>query len=301
MAAPPDELFDGLIASFKRSLVARNLAPGTITSYVEAAARFASFCADRGHPTEIGAIERRHVEDFIAHQIETLTASTAASRYRRLQQFFRFVTEEGEIDASPMLHMSAPAVEETLVPIVSDEDIKALLAACEGRGFDDRRDMAILRLFLDSGVRIAEMAGITVDGLDLDQRVVTVVGKGKRSRLVPFGNKTSLALDRYLRQRRHHRHADSEKLWVGLRGPLSTSGIDQMLERRATLAGLSDIHAHRFRHTFAHAYLVNDGNEGDLKAIAGWNSSQMLARYGASARSARAIANSRKIGIGDRY
>jgi site-specific recombinase XerD len=268
---------------------------------VDAAALFASFGADRGHPAEIGAIERRHVEEFIVHQIETLTASTAASRYRRLQQFFRFVDEEGEIDASPMQHMSPPAVGETTVPILSDSEIKALLAACEGQTFDDRRDTAIIRLFLDSGIRIAEMAGVLLGDLDLDERVVAVTGKGDRGRFVPFGNKTGLALDRFLRERRRHRHRDSERLWVGLRGPLSTSGIDQLLERRANQAGLKDINAHRFRHTFAHSYLAHGGNEGDLQAIAGWRSPQMLARYGASARSERAIANSRKIGIGDRY
>lgn len=301
MTALPDEPFDGLIASFKRSLVARNRSPKTISAYCAATELFAAFCAERGMPTEVGAIERRHVEEFIVDQLDTLSASTAATRFRCLQQFFRYVVEEGEIDTSPMALMSPPTIGEKPVPILTDDEIKALLAACDGRGFDNRRDTAVIRLFVDSGIRIAEMVGICTDDLDLDQGVVAVTGKGDRGRYVPFGNRTGVALDRYLRERRRHRRADDPHLWLGLRGPLSTSGVDQMLERRARDAGLTGVNAHRFRHTFAHTYLAGGGNEGDLQAIAGWRSPQMLARYGASARTERALANHRKLGLGDRF
>ncbi|MFN8052878.1 MAG: tyrosine-type recombinase/integrase, partial [Acidimicrobiales bacterium] len=204
-------------------------------------------------------------------------------------------------DGSPMALMSPPRIGEKPVPVLTDADVKALLAACDGRGFDNRRDAAIIRLFADSGIRIAEMTGIRVDDLDLGEGVVAVTGKGDRGRYAPFGSKTSVALDRYLRERRRHRRAADPMLWLGLRGPLSTSGIDQMLERRATQAGLTGVNAHRFRHTFAHAYLAGGGKEGDLLAIAGWRSPQMLARYGASARTERALAAHRKLALGDRY
>jgi site-specific recombinase XerD len=78
-----------------------------------------------------------------------------------------------------------------------------------------------------------------------------VVGNGRRERALPFGRKTALALDRYLRTRARHRFADLEALWLGLRGPLTISGLRDLLDRRARQAGIPDLHPHMFRHTFA--------------------------------------------------
>jgi integrase len=154
-----------------------------------------------------------------------------------------------------------------------------------------------VRLFLASGVRLGEMAGIRVDDLSLDEGAVLVYGKGDRARWVSFGDRTTVALDRYLRERMRHRGAERPELWLGPRGPLTDSGISQVLRRRAKLAGVDDLHPHRFRHTFAHRWLAAGGTEGDLQELAGWRSPQMLARYGASARSERARAAYRRIDV----
>jgi len=102
------------------------------------------------------------------------------------------------------------------------------MKSCEGRDFIDRRDAAILRLFLDTGVRVSEAAGIMLPGdLDLDDQVVIVLGKGRRPRAVPFGRKTALALDRYLRMRASHSFAHLPNLWLGLAGAMTPSGCSR--------------------------------------------------------------------------
>jgi integrase len=101
---------------------------------------------------------------------------------------------------------------------------------------------------------------------------------------VPFGRRTALALDRYLRTRASHAHADGVWPWLGTKGRMTNSGISQMLRRRATQAGIGHVHPHQFRHTFAHCWLAEGGTEGDLMRIAGWSSPEMLSRYGASCR-----------------
>ena len=174
------------------------------------------------------------------------------------------------------------------VPVLSDEDLAALIKACDGKRFVDRRDEAIVRLFIDSGMRLGEFSRLTTDDIDLDLEVAVVLGKGRRLRSVPFGKSTTRALDRYLRVRRSHEQADQSWLWLGLKGRLSDSGIEQMIARRAEAAGLGRVNPHRFRHTFAHRWLAAGGTEGDLQRIAGWQSPQMLARYGASAADQRA-------------
>jgi site-specific recombinase XerD len=113
--------------------------------------------------------------------------------------------------------------------------------------------------------------------------------QGRQARIVKIGHQATLSLDRYLRARARHAQAWRPQLWLGAgtREPLTAAGIYQMTARRGRQAGV-DAYPHRFRHHFSHIWLDRGGPEGDLMELAGWASPQMLRRYGASARSARA-------------
>ncbi|MGK8559571.1 tyrosine-type recombinase/integrase [Nocardia gipuzkoensis] len=138
-----------------------------------------------------------------------------------------------------------------------------------------------LRLFADTGCRCGEVANLGLDDLDFEENSALVVGKGGRPRSSPFGDKTRIALRRYLRARNQHPFAKkSDRLWLGRQGPMTDHGIRQMLERRAQAAGIDHIHPHMLRHWFAHNWLANGGQEQDLMMLAGWRSRQMLDRYG---------------------
>lgn len=118
-----------------------------------------------------------------------------------------------------MTRMKPPSV-----PVVPEDGLHRLLAVCAGKGFEARRDTAIVTLLLDTGARSGEFAGLRVAGVDFDLDMLLVLEKGRRERVLPFGRTAALALDRYLRARLRHPQAHLAWLWLGKKGGLTASG-----------------------------------------------------------------------------
>lgn len=292
---------DVAVSSFERSLRARNLSPRTVNTYLEAADGFRAWLAENDGTDDLEQISRAHVQGYLVSlQDAGRKPTTVSVRYRSLQQFFKWAVDEEELFVDVMAKMRPPTVPEILVPLLSIEDITKLLKVCEGKGFVERRDTAMIRLFLDSGLRLAEMAGVDVDDVDFNTNVVSVMGKGRKARDCPFGHRTAVHLDRYVRIRSRSPQAQRSELWLGEKGkgPMTPNGIGQLVRRRAAQAGLKGLHPHMFRHTWVDAWLDSDGTEGDLQRLAGWESSQMIERYARinAGRRARNAARSRSFG-----
>lgn len=314
-----------LVQDWQRSLRSANKSPGTIDLYLRHVRYLTEWLLENNRPTLPSEITRAHLETYFADLGDrdtrrngqpgrTVSAGYVASQYRSIQQLWNWLDREPDVElpTNPFDRMQPPAVPEQPVPVIPDDAVRALLATCAGASFEDRRDTAIIRLFVDTGTRAAELCGLNLrgphsvqpdqDDVDLDLDSIHVMGKGRRGRAVPFGARTSEALRRYRRVRARHEWADrSTAFWLGAKGPLSASGVRQMLERRAATAGLDKTHPHLFRHLFAHEWLASGGQENDLMRLAGWRSRSMIARYAASAADERAQNAHRAKALGDRF
>jgi site-specific recombinase XerD len=285
------------IRSFRLHLNAEGMSPKTVRTYVEAVQWFAAahLRGVRGGAGDWFAVTDEDVKTWMVWLLDTYSDSYANNQYRALQQFFKWWAED-EDTVSPMVRMKPPKVGDKVVPVFTEEELRLLSKTCAGKTFMDRRDKAIIELFKATGIRLSELAGIVYDperpdrnDIDLDNRELRVHGKGRKDRIVKFGYDAARAIDRYLRLRDQHAYAHSTKLWLGInnRVPMTANGIYQMISRRGEQCGVV-VHPHKFRHHFSHSWLDKGGNEGDLMELNGWSSPQMLRRYGASARNARA-------------
>ena len=289
-----------LTASWRRSLAARRASPRTIQTYTTAVEQLAAYLAAAGMPTRVAHVKREHVEAWITDLLARRAPTTAHNRFRGCQAFFGWCVEEGEVRESPMARMKPPRLPEAPPPVLRDAELRAILTGCErDKTWLGRRDEAVLRVFMDTGARRAEVLGLRLEDVDLDRGVLSVTGKGSRTRLVAIGDATIKALDRYMRLRARKPGADVPWLWLGRKGQLGETGMAGLIRARGAAAGLA-VHPHLFRHAYAHSMLSAGMQESDLMAVAGWKSREMLTRYAASTRQERALKAARALSPVDR-
>lgn len=284
--------------SWGHDLAARNRAPRTIKDYQGSLERFTLWCDSQG--LDLLGVTRHHIRAWIGHELGQISAKTTNRHYQAIRQFYQWALAEEEVSVDPTKGVPQPRVPESVRPIPPEADIKKLLGDT-GADFCGVRDRAILMVLLDCGLRSTEMMSLTLADLDLDEGTILVrVDKSRRGRVVPIGRKAMAAVDKYLRLRAKRPEADQDWLWLGRKGKLSPSGLQQLLERHSKRAGVAHVHPHQLRRAFAHIWLASGGGETDLMAITGWKSRSMINHYTGSLASARAKSAHRKISPGDR-
>jgi integrase/recombinase XerC len=204
------------------------------------------------------------LEAFLASQTPGRSKRTLQSFYTALRALFNFAGQRGYLTTNPTDPIQPPDPDRhrrRIPDYFTDAQIRQLLAVCQCR-----RDRAIVLTLLDTGLRRNELLELNVEDLDFQEGFLLVHGKGNKQRFVPFGQRCSAALQEYL----CFRHPKTGALWRNRLGKrLRAGGLRSLLLRLKTQAGLEcRVHPHKFRHTFARAYLEH-GDLETLRAILG--------------------------------
>jgi integrase/recombinase XerD len=288
-----------LLSSWQLAMRAERKSPGTIKTYSDGVTGFLRWCEATDTPAEL---TKSAVQTFIADLLDGgAEGATASARQLALRRFSAWLTNEGELETDPLLGLKAPKIDRKVTHALTDDQLRRLIKACQGRTLKDRRDEAIVRLLLETGMTAGELIGTQTSDVDLQRGLVIVRrGKGGKGRVAPFGPQTATAIDRYMRARRTHRLADTGALWVGGGGKtIGYSGLWRSLKERADAAGIENFHPHLMRHTAATRWLRAGGSESGLMAVAGWSTREMIDRYTGASASERAADEARGLNLGE--
>lgn len=301
-AIPEGTPLPALLDSWELALTAGKKATNTILAYTRTARMFIAHLQEHGLPCDGESVDAESVRRFLIAEETRTSVHTSAARHRHLGVWFRWMIAEGErASFSPVLRGDAPTVPKKVRRYLSSEQLGALLTACKGAGFRDRRDTAIIRIFIDNGMRVSGLTGLGLDDVDLRGRRLRITLKGGDEHWAPIGAKAAQALDRYLRIRARHRLAGLPHLWLGERGKeLTRWGVTEMLRMRGRQADIEGLHAHMFRGTAAHELLKAGAAEGDVQSILGWRSRVMLQYYTGDLAHERARETHARLSPGDR-
>jgi len=244
-------------------LLVEGKAPKTSRVYLDALQRLINIVGD----LPLNRVTRQNLRFYFAHRQEQgLSAYTIHQDFRSLRTFFYWCKREGYLTSSPMEGIKPPRLPQNLPKALSPGQIEMLLRAVKGTTHPQRNE-TIVRLFLDTGLRLSELINLDVGDVDLEQSAIIVrKGKGSKDRHVPLGAKMRLWLHRYLRNRPE---AEAEPLFVSRFGERFTRDGLRRLFRTLDARLPYHLHPHMLRHTFATEYLRAGGNLEYLRRILG--------------------------------
>lgn len=234
---------------------------------------------------EPATIRQEHIYAYLGG-FTSLTLDTRHRYFREVRCFFNWLVDVDYLTSSPFAKLRNVRLPKKIVRPYTLDDVHALLAAC-GETPQGLRDRAILLLLLDTGLRVSELAQLTLEDLDaVTMRIRVLYAKGNKQRVASFSERCGEELRRYL----DIRGTDAGPLFtaVGGRGnlrlgvALQPNGVKQLLRRLGRATGLSKVHAHRFRHTFATWAIEQGARELDVQLLLGHSSPDMVRRYASS-------------------
>ena len=273
-----------LVARFIESLRARNLSERTLVAYERDIAQFLDHLADAGKLECFpGSLRRIDFRAWLAGLSGAGAArSTQARKLAALRSLYRYLVRNGEVETNPLAAVRSPRAGRTLPGFLSVEEVEQMLRAV-GDASDWRvaRDRAMIETLYGGGLRVSELVGLDDADVDTVSGILRVKGKGKKERIVPMGSNAQRALQRYLfRYRPKPFNQGIENVFLSVMGKqLTDNSVKLIFSRLSKRSGVSRLHAHLCRHTFATRFLINGGDVFTLQQILGHSTLEMVRHY----------------------
>jgi len=210
-----------------------------------------------------------------------LAQSSIECHVRSLRAFFNWLYREGYAKENTLARLKPPRVPKKVIEPLNQTEMSAILSALDFDTVWGARDATILLCFLDTGLRVGELAGLKAGDVHLEEGYLKVFGKGQKERIVPIGSSLQRILMRYFYHLRPEpARPDVANFFLSLSGqPLSENAVKLVMKRLAERSGVTRLHAHLLRHTFALNYLMNGGDVFSLQQILGHTTLEMVRRY----------------------
>ncbi|MDZ7697106.1 MAG: tyrosine recombinase XerC [Deltaproteobacteria bacterium] len=226
---------------------------------------------ETGGDPEVERITPGMMRKYLGSLYGRLKRSTVARRLSAVRSLFRFLERDGFIEGSPAAEISAPKLEKHIPGYLPVDDVFRLLERPDRKNPMGLRDLAILEVLYSCGIRAQELEGMNLSSIDFDQRLIRVMGKGRRERVVPVGRQALKAVQAYLKATTALRKqtggtSEAGPLFINFRGGrLTTRSISRMVRRYVNEMGMAGgISTHSMRHTFA-THLLDGG--ADLRSV----------------------------------
>lgn len=295
--------------------------PKTLAAYHQGCLSLQRYLQWTGAPTDLMGVTRAQVHGWLkelgtgggwslgpvgvslVQRGRPLAKDSINSYFCSARRLYNWAVKEELIDVSPFAGITPPKPADTPVKIPELELIQKMLATCRPKGrkpnLMDLRDEFLIRAFCETGgPRCSELAELPVAQLDMRNDLITLLGKGGKTRVIAMSPKTAMAAQRYLRARAASRWANLPYLIIGVRGQMNARGVYQAVRRRAKMCG-GDVHPHQFRHFAAHMAKQAEMTDSDIMMLFGWSTPRMLARYGKEHARQRALDSSRRHALGN--
>ncbi len=259
------------LTSFTRHLEVEKRAPSnTVSAYRSDLLGLAAFAEQQGI-SDVNAIDVYLLRGWLATLARTVAPASTARKIAAARAWMKWLFRQKTISKNPAAEIASPNVRRPLPTFLSVDAAKEVVETPDLSNAVGKRDRAMLELLYGSGLRVSELAGLSIGDVDLDSANARVRGKGNKERIVPLGGKCVDAIQAYLTERSSLSHSktgaiDSRALFVSTRGArIGVRAIQELVHRYGALgAGRADLHPHALRHTCA-THLLDGG--ADLRAI----------------------------------
>lgn len=284
----PDKDLSTVIKHFEVHNKTEGKSESTVLWYNEVLGLFRGWLSDNGLSTIIASVDEMTVRQFILHlqnrpgfKGPTASTYTVANRVRALKAFFAWMAKKGYTDGYILEDVKVPKAVERILEPLSEGEIGMILKVINPNTALGARNLAIISLMLDTGLRRSEVVNLREDDVDLEVQHLKVMGKGSKERFVSFGLVCKRALLEYYYQYRVcPAHTGVGTFFLTIDGyPLSFGAIKSMMQRIAKTSSVARLHPHLLRHTYATNFLLNGGDVFLLKSNLGHSSLKMVMHY----------------------